>query len=112
MFMSLESRYIHEWLPNVKHEEVNLIIHTINRTMENKRLIKIFRMDLPGAGSEKSRNIDHAILTALFNNHRKPDPDEWLKMAMSWDRADIDMDIKYKISLIDQNFVKIKNLLL
>ena len=61
----------------------------ITRAMENKSLIKIFRMDLPGAGSEASRNIDHAILTSLFNNHRKTDPDEWLKMAMSWDRADI-----------------------
>lgn len=46
-------------------------------------------MDVPGVGSEATRNIDHAILTALFNKHRKYDPDEWLKMAMSWDRADI-----------------------
>ena len=88
-FITLIRQYIQEWLPNIKTEERNNIRLLINRIMEYKNLIKIFRMDLPGVGSESGRNIDHAILTALFNHHRKSDPDEWLKMAMSWDRADI-----------------------
>ena len=49
-------------------------------------MIKIYRLDSPS--SEPSKSIDHAILTAIFNS-KKPDPDKWLKMAMSWDRADI-----------------------
>ena len=55
--------------------------------MRRKKLIKIYGLD--SANTESSRSFDHAILTAIFNSKHKPDPDKWLKMAMSWDRADI-----------------------
>ena len=78
-------RNIQQWL-HCKQEEENEILLMITSLIKRKKMIKIYRLDSPS--SEPSKSIDHAILTAIFNS-KKPDPDRWLKMAMSWDRADI-----------------------
>ncbi|CAG5112757.1 Oidioi.mRNA.OKI2018_I69.chr2.g6938.t1.cds [Oikopleura dioica] len=67
-------------------------ILNLTRMMSFKRLIKIFWMDLHGTDNVATRNLDYAILTSLFSTSaekKKTDPDNWLKMAMSWDRPDI-----------------------
>ena len=75
-----------KWL-NSRHEVENtVLISLIDLMRRYKKMIKIYRLDLPN--SEPTRSFDHAILTAIFNS-KKPDPDKWLRMAMSWDRADI-----------------------
>ena len=78
-------RNIQQWV-HCKQEEENEILLMITSLIKRKKMIKIYRLDSPS--SEPSKSIDHAILTAIFNS-KKPDPDGWLKMAMSWDRADI-----------------------
>ena len=80
-------RNIHQWLNCREEMPVHQMLMSIVELMRRKKLIKIYRLDAPP--TETSRSFDHAILTAIFNSKHKPEPDKWLRMAMSWDRADI-----------------------